>query len=580
MLITYSPTLGDRNNLLRESEEHFGKSDESAYSIVPSRMSMSIYTGRTIDSGASKSEENLVYKPLTFENELFTARVYKRNYRTPALQRRLKGTEQKTPNDTRRVTSDPTLEFDHMKNKDSTIWVPGWHTKAEDAGPRILFADACEQGNAEMVETFLHSGQNVHSPVLERRFRETSNEWELSVIHIAAMAGHVQVVEILLSYGAYKEMKSLASRRTPLHLAVEAGHVAMVRYLLDMGTDIAASDPRSGQAIHLAARCGSTEMLSLLLDRGAAIDSAMFNGDQPLHVASQHPDRANVIRLLCSQGADIEAKMDRGFTPLYYSSSHNHVDNMKALLELGATHSPQGLSILGIAVRRGYLQATHLLLERGVDLNCPIYGEQTALHRLVEAYRVVSLEHYHLRKYADVVELLLENGAEVNLQDSNGDTPLHCLCAHSEIPMSELERVQLQLATILSRSTRDVDTINFAGDTALGLSIKRRCGVSLIQSVFASGGRLLLTKPETKLRFEIDGSSAAYGSFLTCHLRRGDHVLTIRVDTCYNGDQNSPDILNPSSIGVLRGLLQDPESIDVNDGSWLYDDGAYVPAAQ
>ena len=32
-------------------------------------------------------EEDLVYRPLSFENELFTARVYKRNHRWPVIQK-------------------------------------------------------------------------------------------------------------------------------------------------------------------------------------------------------------------------------------------------------------------------------------------------------------------------------------------------------------------------------------------------------------------------------------------------------------------------------------------------------------
>ena len=605
MLITYSPTLGDRNNLLRESEEQFGKSDESAYSIVPSRMSMSIHTAHTVDSGASKSEVDLVYKPLTFENELFTARVYKRNYRTPALQRLFKGTEQKTSDKTRprTVAQEIGKDLDGSEADNFTIREPRepGHTQNEariiisrrsegqPAGDedtsggmntlpnpeiQLSFAVACKQGNVEIVETCLASGQNVHGPLLGGKHYNA----DLSAIHFAAKGGHIQVAELLLSYGADKEMLSCISEKRPLHLAVQAGHVAMVRYLLDKGTNIAAPDGENAQATHVAAACGSAVILSLLLDRGAAIDASMTNGDQPLHVASQHPDRANVIKFLWSQGADIEAKTGRGYTPFDYASVHNHMDNMKALLELGADHSPQGLSMFAIA-QRDRLQATRLLLEHGVDPNRPVYGGRTALHRLAKDTMAYS-EPYHLHKYAEVVMLSLENGAEVDIQDSSGNTPLHCLCSRCENPTSEQETLQLQLAKMLLRSTRDVDTINIAGETALGLAINSRCVVSLIQLIFASGGRLLMAYPEIKLRFEIDGSSAAYGSFLTCHLRRGDHVLTIRVNNYYKADQDSPHVLSPSSIGVLRGLLQDPESIDVNDGSWSYDNGAYVPAAQ
>lgn len=596
LLITHSPTLGDRNNLLRKSEEQFGKSDESAYSIVPSRMSMSTHTGHTIDSGASKSEVDLAYKPLTFENELFTARVYKRNYRTPALQRLFKGTAQKTSDSTRPRTVAQKVEEDPDGSGDEnlTIREPGPTARIEDSSGglyippsaephlsfaearnilypqgRMLFAEACEQGNVEIIESFLASGQDIHAPVEEIHQSGTSFP-DLSAIHFAAKGGQVQVVGILLSYGANKEMPTRARRKRPLHLAVEGGHVGMVRYLLDNGTNIAASDGRSAQAIHKAAACGSTVMLSLLLDRGAAIDSAMTYGDQPLHIASQNPDRANVIRFLCSQGADIEAKTHNGHTPLYYAYLHDNVDNMKALLELGAAHSPQGPSILRIAVECGQSEATRLLLKHGVDPNCPVYGERTALHRLCKALWLPS-DWYYLPKYAEVVELLLVYGADVDLEDSDGNTPLHCLCSRKVTQVSE-QRIQIRLVEILLRNMRDVDTVNLAGETALGLSIKE--GESGNWTLIASGARLLLNKQGIKIGLNFEESSDGHMSVLNCYLRQGSNTLTRRLVEHERDGQDSLAQLNSHSIGVLRHLLRDPESIDLNDSCWSYDDGA------
>ena len=60
------------------------KSDESAFSIVPSRLSsrFSGSTSHTSRPGSTVSDTNLEYHPLSFDDDLFTARVYKRNYRT------------------------------------------------------------------------------------------------------------------------------------------------------------------------------------------------------------------------------------------------------------------------------------------------------------------------------------------------------------------------------------------------------------------------------------------------------------------------------------------------------------------
>lgn len=592
VLITLRPTFKDRDDLLRESQKQFDISDESAYSIVPSRMSMSIYTDHTTDSGASKTEENLVYKSLAFENELFTARVYKRNYRTARFQRLFKDTEQKTSE----KPIPPTVPPENSKDPDisggenSTIGEPGailWRpTKAQStpsvptggqpAGdeatggeiirspndtPSISFAKACEQGNVEVVETFLKSGTDVHARVWRNIDTSLGMSIDMSPIHLASKGGHIQVVEILLSYGADTEMLSLSLER-PLHLAVRAGDPAMVRYLLDNGTNISARGGDTAQAIHVAAECGSTAILSLLLDRGAAIDSAMSDGAQALHIASHNSERANVIRFLCSRGADIEAKNYIGSTPLYYACLENAVDNMKALLELGAAHSPLGLSIFAIALDYGYLQAACLLLEHGLDPNRPVSGRPSALHRLA-MFEGIHEDHYLRSQGPEMAELVLVCGADVNLQDLQGDTPLHCLCRRSKTYMPsvvqvEQQRREIQLANLLSEKMKDVDTVNSAGRTALGVSVEKGSSKWLIKPLIDSGSRLLLRKPHIELGLNLHQPPGGDLFYLDCYARRGS-------DTSIKRLGNYPEFFNdnPSILGlrmdILRRWLQDPE---------------------
>ena len=70
--------------MLRNARKEFQKSDESAYSIVPSRMSSRLST--STNQGLS-IDDNMSYRRLSFEDDLFTAQVYKRSYRTPFIRR-------------------------------------------------------------------------------------------------------------------------------------------------------------------------------------------------------------------------------------------------------------------------------------------------------------------------------------------------------------------------------------------------------------------------------------------------------------------------------------------------------------
>lgn len=80
-----------RTRLMDEAEPMLRRSDESAYSItsiVPSRMfsrvSKSNYRNST--GGTSVASAEMSYRLLSFENDLFTATAYKRNYRNPLIE--------------------------------------------------------------------------------------------------------------------------------------------------------------------------------------------------------------------------------------------------------------------------------------------------------------------------------------------------------------------------------------------------------------------------------------------------------------------------------------------------------------
>jgi hypothetical protein len=84
------PSSKDRAELLTNKSETLKACDESAWTIVNSRASTP--SRRSSESLTSIESAELIYKPLDFENDLFTTRVYKRNYRPRLVQRMPKPT--------------------------------------------------------------------------------------------------------------------------------------------------------------------------------------------------------------------------------------------------------------------------------------------------------------------------------------------------------------------------------------------------------------------------------------------------------------------------------------------------------
>ena len=82
-LIEYRPEAPNRKRLLDQGAALLRRSDDSAFSVVPSRMSYLTQDRRF--SYTSNEDTELIYRELDVDDDLFTSRVYKRNYRTPRM---------------------------------------------------------------------------------------------------------------------------------------------------------------------------------------------------------------------------------------------------------------------------------------------------------------------------------------------------------------------------------------------------------------------------------------------------------------------------------------------------------------
>ena len=234
-------------------------------------------------------------------------------------------------------------------------------------------------------------------------------------------------------------------RPVPLQLAAERGETEIVRILLKGG-----ADPDSGvdtyggwTALHLAAHWGHTEVADLLRDHGVVVDifAACLMGDAsavatiladdpeaathsglgggpPLHFATS----IDVAKLLIDQGAELDTVDGMGNKPL--GAMIGRGDRCRAvaeyMIEQGAPVDPCLLAALGKLDELSHridedLETVHLVCKIGVHAD-----EGTPLHAAVH------------RSEADVVEMLLAHGADVNARASAGQTPLH-LCSDPEI---------------------------------------------------------------------------------------------------------------------------------------------------
>ncbi|KAM0661747.1 hypothetical protein ACHAPH_002361 [Verticillium nonalfalfae] len=180
-----------------------------------------------------------------------------------------------------------------------------------------------------------------------------------------------------------------------LHLAILSQHDGAVEALVEANADIEATTPDGKRPLFLAIEESRTEVVRFLLAHHALTD-ADAGGRMPLHEAASRGN-VHVVRLLLDYGADIQALS---------------TDEKDALF---------------FAVRSQIVAVARLLLDRGADPDAYLSEDPpTALHLASELCDV------------EMMRMLLERRAKVDLRDFNGATPLFRVVAAGNIEAAKL----------------------------------------------------------------------------------------------------------------------------------------------
>ncbi len=127
-----------------------------------------------------------------------------------------------------------------------------------------------------------------------------------TLLHFAAGAGCLEVVEALLRVGAEAEEQDAGGHTALYRVANECGSAAgaeVVRVLARAGADVrAAGGVTRATPLHMAARRGHVEIARALIECGAEVEARDRKGDTPLRRAL-NCRKEEVARLLRERGA-------------------------------------------------------------------------------------------------------------------------------------------------------------------------------------------------------------------------------------------------------------------------------------
>lgn len=133
------------------------------------------------------------------------------------------------------------------------------------------------------------------------------NRFGWSALHMAATAGHLELVKVLSDNAAYVN-RTDKTGETPLISAVKAGHPDVVAELLSRGADVRCRDDDGNTPLHYAAQVGNEAIVRALLNKGS-ISIPNRDGKSPADLGRDNVAAAIIeqYELSKSAAAGIEA---------------------------------------------------------------------------------------------------------------------------------------------------------------------------------------------------------------------------------------------------------------------------------
>lgn len=334
---------------------------------------------------------------------------------------------------------------------------------------------AASEGKADVMKILLKSGADAKNTRVDG----------ITALMTASVGGHVEAVKILLENGAdptatdkdgltclmnaaengaLDVIKALVEHvddpayvdavsntgYNALTIASAHGHAEAIEFLVGAGANVAAVDDNGVTALMYAAASNQVDAIKVLLEKGNAdIDFRHTHGGTALLEASTG-GATEAIKLLLESGAHFDFVDNDGVSPLMAVASQGSIEGQTAILEalkkvkseaelkehINMLSYSGGSSVM-FAAAGGHLECSKQLIELGADVNAiaratPDYLEK--LKKMVEEGQVtedepnvdgVTAMHVAAQGgHLEVVDLLIESGADVTILDDEKRSPL------------------------------------------------------------------------------------------------------------------------------------------------------------
>ena len=228
-----------------------------------------------------------------------------------------------------------------------------------------------------------------------------------SASHYAAQMNHVECAEVI--QGHLQEDVTDQDGRTPLHWAVMQGNVEVMQALLAAGSDANWGDSEGRTPLHMAVLMQNEDILRLLVSCGADVNAVDGRKQSPIFLCCEMGLSA-LLPILIDAGALLELQDETRSTPMHYACINGHFEIAKYLMRL------QERLLVPFESSSGHLTNYDLVDQSG------------------KSYMIYAAYQGQL----DVVQMLIDLKADIDIQDTDGVTALHWAALEGHVGIVKL----------------------------------------------------------------------------------------------------------------------------------------------
>ncbi|XP_033097907.1 E3 ubiquitin-protein ligase MIB2-like [Anneissia japonica] len=348
------------------------------------------------------------------------------------------------------------------------------------------------------------AAQNGDLSTVDRCIRSNPSSVDIMVQNVTAIMaacakGHKAVVERLLQAGSDMEKRD-KDGWTAVFFAVYGNSSAVVELLLSKRCNVNARSNNGNTCLHIASRRGYERCVAVLLSTRYNCDPNIKDndGDTALHEATSNKHGSVTTLLVQHPNINLLLNNGKGMNAFHLAAAHDDVVSLQKMVQKNSnvmnSRKSDGLTALHLAAMNDSPNAVKYFISTPMcNKNIQDGRGSTPLHCAVG------------KGHNQVIELLVKGGANMDVQDNDGDTSLHLSMMTSEL--TSLPPELLLLGAL----------------AGAGLGGTSRKGVAIACFLVVNGANLNIRNKRGKTPLDLAGNQEVRNKLRAAQLQRQIH---------------------------------------------------------